>query len=178
MAWHHCLLLAGTLGLIPCAQAEGWTFGGELDLAPYLLDGHYVSAVVGKGHWRLRLIDTAMTTPAFMTPEGFEDQRIKAQAFVADYYFKPDFRGWWLAAGLERWRGSATETRSRLSQAFTTQVMTVGAGYTLRLSEHVYLNPWAAIHIPTGGDREIAFSQQTLKIRPVPEASLKIGFRF
>jgi len=61
--------------------------GTELDLVPYIFDGYYVSVVAGYGRWRVRLVHTDIKTPVFTTQSGFEDNRLRINAYIVDYYF-------------------------------------------------------------------------------------------
>jgi hypothetical protein len=175
VAW---VLAAGSLLYGNAAGAKEWMVGTELDVVPYLNDGYYASAIAGYGHWRARVVLTDITVPDFATQSGFDDNDLQVQAYIVDYYFKQDFEGWWVGPGFERWEGRVTEEDSGLRRDYTTDILTLGGGYTWRLGEHVYLTPWAAVHIPIGGDRNVSFANDTFNIDPVPEASIKLGLRF
>jgi hypothetical protein len=43
-----------------------------------------------------------------------------------------------------------------------------GGGYTFRFNDHFCINPWAAVHIPIGGDRDVHLTNETFKIRATP----------
>lgn len=159
-------------------STKEWMFGTELDFVPYVFDGYYISAIAGYGHWRTRFVYTDITTPDFATQSGFEDNRLKVKAYIVDYYFKEGFEGWWIGPGLETWEGTIKEKSSELKKTYTTNILTLGGGYTFRFNNHLYINPWAAVHIPIGGDKEVQFASKTLKIDPTPEASIKIGINF
>lgn len=160
------------------ASEEGWTFGTELDVVPYLSNGYYLSFIAGKGRLRGRVVRTELTTPDFVTDDEFEDNDLQVWAAIVDVYFEDDFSGWWVGPGLERWSGSVEEKASGVRQSYETDILTLGGGYTWRFSKHFYLNPWAAVHIPIGGDREIAFPSAVFEIDATPEASVKLGIRF
>lgn len=160
------------------APEQRWTFGTELDLFPYLSGGYYFSAVAGRGKWRARYVRVNATTPDFATQSGFDNNEMYVDAYIVDYYFKEGFTGWWVAPGLEKWKGHVTEKISGLRKSYDTDILTLGGGYTFRLSENIYINPWAALHIPIGGDRDIAFTRDSFRLRPIPEASVKLGVNF
>ena len=65
-----------------------------------------------------------------------------------------------------------------LRQGYETTILTLGGGYTWRFSKHFYLNPWAAVHFPIGGDRDVEFPSSTFSIDPTPEMSVKLGILF
>ncbi|ANM31731.1 hypothetical protein ABI59_22495 [Acidobacteria bacterium Mor1] len=173
------LLVVGILGASPCGAAEkGWMVGTEVDLVPFLYDGYYVSLIGGAGKLRGRVVRTELTLPSFVTDDAFRDDDRKVDALILDVYFRPDFEGWWVGPGLERWTGDVTEVSSGLRRGYRTDVLTLGGGYTWRFSEHFYLNPWAAVHVPIGGDRDVQFADNTFEIDPTPEISVKLGIRF
>lgn len=175
--WVACVVLLCTAIGAHAADAP-WVFGTELDVLPYLNDGYYLSAIVGKGRLRGRIVRTELTTPGFATEEGFKDNDLEVWAGIVDIYFKDDFKGWWFGPGLERWTGEVTEEASGLRQGYETTILTLGGGYTWRFSKHFYLNPWAAVHFPIGGDRDVEFPSSTFSIDPTPEASVKLGITF
>lgn len=138
-------------------EPKRWMVGTEVDLVPFLLDGYYGSVIAGYDHWRARYVVTNATTPDFVTRSGYSDNEIDVDAFIVDYYFDEGFRGWWLGPGYESWDGAVTQDSSGLRQSYRTDILTLGGGYTIRFSDHLYLNPWAAVHIPIGGDTEVRF---------------------
>ena len=162
----------------PSTTGGVWKFGTEFDLAPYLNGGYYLSFAVGKGRMRGRLVRTRLTTPDFVTDDDFEDNDLSVWAGIVDLYFKDGFSGWWIGPGLEQWKGDVTEKATGLRQEYDTNILTLGGGYTWRFSHHLYLNPWAALHLPIGGDTEIHFVSSTFEIDPTPEASVKLGIEF
>jgi hypothetical protein len=171
-------LLPGAPVVAGDEELKKWMVGTELDLAPYLFEGYYVSAVAGYGKWRARFVRTNITTPNFATQSGFDDNELVVNAYIVDYYFKDGFTGWWVGPGYETWNGEVTERSSELSKKYRTDILTLGGGYIFRFNDKVYLNPWAAVHVPIGGDKEVQFVNSTFKIRATPEASIKIGINF
>ena len=171
-----CSLLIVCLFLISPVMADEqvskkWMVGTELDLVPYLFDGYYISAVAGYGNWRTRYVLTKITTPGFATQSGFEDNEINVNAYIVDYYFKEGFKGWWVGPGYETWKGEVKEKESGFKKHYRTDILTLGGGYTFRFNDYFYVNPWAAVHIPIGGDRNVQFVNKTFKLRATAEAS-------
>ena len=176
-------ILLASLFLISPVMAEDqapkiWMVGTELDLVPYILDGYYVSAVAGYGKWRARFVRATLTTPDFATQSGFEDNELNVHAYIVDYYFKEGFNGWWVGSGLETWAGDVTEKSSGVKKTYRTDILTLGGGYTFFLNEHLYINPWAAVHIPVNGDTNLQFVNTAFKIVATTEASVKVGVKF
>ena len=180
------LLLITALLACQCAAAgaaenktpKTWMAGTELDFVPFANSGYYSSVVGGYGHWRARFVLTGITTPGFATQRGFTHNTMYVNAYIVDYYLKEGFKGWWIGPGYETWDGSVKEKSSGLKRSYRTGIFTLGGGYTFRLSDHFYINPWAAVHFPVGGDRDVEFVSKTFKLRAIPEASAKIGFNF
>lgn len=162
----------------PVVAKKEWMVGTELDLVPFVFDGYYTSIIGGYKNYRGRFILTKITTPSFVTQTGFKDNKLRVNAYVVDYYFEEGFEGWWIGPGIEIWKGSVEEKSSGVVNNYKTTIFTLGGGYTFRFNDHLYLNPWVAVHVPVGGDRKVAFANDTFKIKPVPEGSLKIGFNF
>lgn len=181
MKRYTTLATVALLALTFCAHAEEprkWTVGTELDLMPFLNDGYYASVIAGYDHWRARFVLTEITTPDFVTQSGFEDNDLSVRAYIVDYYFSPGFTGWWVGPGIEEWNGDVTEEDTGERKSYSTTILTLGGGYTFRFSKHFYLNPWAAVHIPIGGDREVEFAKEDFSIDAMYEAPVKIGFNF
>jgi hypothetical protein len=176
------LLMGCLIPISASAEQAGtvrsWTLGTEVDLVPFLCDGYYISAIAGKGRVRGRVVRTELTTPSFFTDDAFEDNDLSVTAAIVDLYFKDGFSGWWVGPGLERWEGDVTEKASGVRKGYETNILTLGGGYTWKLSRHFYLNPWAAVHIPIGGDRDVAFETSVFEINATPEASVKFGVAF
>jgi hypothetical protein len=172
-----CLLLTSPI-MADDQVPKKWMVGTEFDLAPYIYDGYYISAVAGYGKWRARFVRTNITTPDFATQSGFEDNELNVNAYIIDYYFKEGFSGWWIGPGYETWDGEVTEQSSGVRKTYMTDILTLGGGYTFRFNDHLYINPWAAVHIPIGGDTELQFVNSTFKISATPEASIKVGINF
>jgi len=174
------------LGLLPLLLAASptfaddarWRFGTEIDLLPYLSDGYSVSAIVGKGRFRGRLVRSEVTTPDFVTDDDFRDNDLEVVALVVDVFRDESQTGWWLGAGLEMWDGRVTEKASGLSRTYETTVLTAGAGYVWRFRERFTVNPWIGVHTPLGGDWRVRFPSHEFSIDTAPEASLKVGLSF
>jgi len=172
-----CAVVAAAQAAEPVA-AKKWMAGTELDLVPFANGGYYTSAVLGYGRLRARCVLTGITTPAFYTQPGFRDNTMHVNAYIVDYYFRDGFKGWWVGPGYETWDGSVKEKSSGLKRSYRTSIVTLGGGYTFRIGDHFYINPWAALHFPVGGDRNVDFVSKTYRLRAVPEASAKLGFNF
>jgi hypothetical protein len=172
-----CLLLPAA-AIADDQASKKWMVGTEIDLVPYVYDGYYLSAVAGYEKWRARFVRTLITTPDFATQSGFEKNKLSVSAFIIDYYFQERFRGWWIGPGYETWSGEVTEKSSSVRKKYRTDILTFGGGYTFRLNDCFYINPWAAVHMPVGGDTAIQFGNNTFRVKATPEASIKFGVNF
>jgi hypothetical protein len=117
------------------------TMGFEVDALPYITDGYYGSVWVGHNHFRFRAVVAKVETPDFFVKDGFTNNEIQAYAVVVDYFFKPDFKGWWTGGGLEYW-DSKIQTDAKLETAkYNNTIFTVGGGYVWKFYKNLYLNP-------------------------------------
>jgi hypothetical protein len=153
--------------------------GFEVDVIPYVTGGYYGSVWYGYKHVRFRAVIAKVTTPDFIVEDGFTNNKIQAYAFITDYFFKPNFEKWWIAAGFEYWKGEI-QTDAQLSTAkYNNTVFTVGGGYVWKISGHFYINPWAAGHIRIAGDSKVVVDNKEFEPNVfIPEASLKFGYYF
>lgn len=168
--------------VLPAAPVCTWKSGGELDAVPYAMKGYYASAFAGKDGNRLRLVVTRSDIPSFMVTNGFKDKRSDAYALLAGHFFgsrRQQMQGPWLGAGGEYWRTRIRTDASPAVVHYDNAMLTVGGGYVIPLSRHVYVNPWAAGHLVVAGDRNIPVSGETyVQPRFTAEASIKLGIIF
>ena len=156
------------------------TIGFEIDALPYLTGGYYGSVWLGLNQPRIRLrpVIAQASVPAFMLEDEIEANTLLVYAFVADYFFKPDYKGFWVGTGMEFWDGEV-ENISSDTAAYEQLVFTVGGGYVWKFWGNLYFNPWVAGHLRVSGDSEVLVGNYLFE-PPVftPEASLKIGWHF
>ncbi|MBP8240420.1 MAG: hypothetical protein KAX50_10680 [Saprospiraceae bacterium] len=154
-------------------------FGLELDALPYLTGGYFGAAWVGRQHWRLRVLITGVNKPDWATPDGFTKHHITSSAAVADFFLKPDWKGWWIGGGPVYW-SSTIQTDAKLQTAqFKNLLLNGSIGYNLRLPGHFYLSPWAGLSIRVAGDTDVPVDNTTFTLPLLnPEASLKLGWYF
>ncbi|MEX0288634.1 MAG: hypothetical protein AB3N14_05950 [Flavobacteriaceae bacterium] len=160
-------------------QTRSTTVGFELDAVPYIFDGYYASVWVGHNHLRYRAVITNIDTPDFILEDGFTNNEIKVYAAIVDYFFKPDFKGWWIGPGLEYWDASI-QTDAKLETAeYSNTIFTLGGGYVWKFHKNFYLNPWVAGHLRIAGDKEVRVDQSTFETPVlIPEISVKLGWHF
>ena len=174
------ILLAITLQLgAQDSSQHRWQGGAELDVLPYALGGYFAAGWVGKNQTRIRLLTADVRKPDITTTKGFTKHRIHAYALVADYFFKPDWTGFWIGGGAVLWNSSIQEKNSGVAASFSNYLLNGSAGYHYRFGKRYYLSPWAGLSLRVVGDKNILVgsSRYTLPLLN-PEASLKLGIVF
>lgn len=156
-----------------------WQGGIELDVLPYLTGGYFGAGWVGKGHVRLRVLTAFVKKPDWSTPEGFTNHHITAYAAVADYFFKPNWKGFWIGGGPVYWRSTIQTDQQKQTAESNNWLLNGSAGYNFTFGKHFYLSPWAGLSLRVGGDTNVPVDNTTFTL-PLwnPEASLKVGFIF
>jgi hypothetical protein len=185
MTLSNSLLFAQTAAISGSAEttvSPSWKFGTEIDVLPYVMDGYYVSAFVARDAWRFRGVAARSNAPSFLVTEGFEKKRTDAYALLVDRFIGPKkhrLEGVWIGGGAELWRSRIRQDGTSDFTRYNNTVVTAGAGYVWKLSNHFYVNPWSAIHVVAAGDRRINVSGKTYEQpRLTPEASVKFGIVF
>jgi hypothetical protein len=160
-------------------RVKSTTIGAELDALPYITGGYYGSIWVGHNHFRYRAVIAKTEVPGFYVEDGFTNNEVQAYAAIVDYFFKPEFKGWWIGTGLEYW-DSSIQTDAKLETAkYNNTVFTLGGGYVWKFYNNFYLNPWVAGHLRIAGDKDVSVDTSTFET-PLftPEFSLKLGWHF
>lgn len=155
------------------------TVGYEIDALPFITGGYYGSMWLGSNHIRGRAVIAEAKIPSFLLDEGFIDNRIKAYALLADYFFNPGFESWWAGAGFEYWKGRIGTDAGINTEKYEQLMFTAGGGYVWKFHKTFYLNPWAGIHARIAGDNKVFVDEKEFKPAPViPEVSVKVGWHF
>jgi hypothetical protein len=164
------------------AASPSWKAGTEIDLLPYVMNGYYASAFVARDAWRLRGVAARSQAPSFLVTDGFEKKRTDAYALLVDRFMgqkKNRLQGFWIGGGAELWRSRIRQDGTTDFARYDNTVLTAGSGYVWKLSRHFYVNPWSAMHVVVGGDREINVSGKNYEQpRFTPELSVKFGIVF
>lgn len=178
MKW--LIAIATSLTLICYGQAPAkLTVGFEQDALPYVFNGYFVNVWVGKGHMRGRLLLANVRKPDFLLPPPFTNNRVTAIAITADYFLKPDWKGWWLSGGGVLWKNSLQTNLKQQTAHFNTFLISGSFGYSWKFYKKFYVSPWAGLHLRVGGDKPVSVDGQ--KFNPPflnPEASIKVGWHF
>lgn len=160
-------------------ETKKTTVGFELDALPYLSGGWYGSAWVGRDRVRIRPVVASTELPSFLVEEGFSDAKVEAYALIVDWFFRDDFRGFWVGAGAEYWKSSVTNETNGGTADWNNTVATVGGGYVWKIAGNFYVNPWVAGHLIVGGPTSVPAGGATYNPKRFsPEASVKLGWHF
>ncbi len=176
-----CLMffISFNYGQVDNQSTKNTSVGFELDALPYITGGYYGSVWVGHNHLRYRAVIAKTETPDFVLEDGFTNNEIMAYAAIVDYFFQPDFKGWWIGTGLEYW-DAKIQTDAQLNTAeYNNTVFTIGGGYVWKFYKNFYLNPWVAGHLRIAGDKDVLVDESTFETKSfLPEVSLKLGWHF
>lgn len=165
--------------VLPNISMAATDYGVELDALPWLTGGYYLSGWYGKDHLRYRGVVANIKVPDSFIDEGFKDKDITAYAMIVDYFPRRNLTGIWYGAGLEYWQSKITNKTDNATAEYDNTVFTVGLGYVWQLTESIYLNPWAALHIVVAGDKDITVGSQTYQQETTtPSGSIKLGWQF
>lgn len=174
-----CFLLLITGNAVNAQTPSKLQVGIEQDVLPYVTGGYFAGAWVGKSHLRLRALTARVHKPDFVVKDGFTDNKVTAYAILGDYFVKENWTGWWVGSGLVYWKSSIREKSSSQSAVFHNYLLNGSMGYNWPLSRHLYMGPWAGLHLRVGGAKKIAVG--AINYEPPllnPEASLKVGWIF
>jgi hypothetical protein len=155
------------------------TIGVEQDFLPYVTGGYFAGGWIGKDHVRARLLTAYVQKPDIFIAKGFTNNRVHAYALVGDYFLKKQWTGWYAGTGLVYWK-SSLQIDKKLSTAYYENWLINGTiGYNYKLNPHLYLSPWAGLHLKIAGAKQVSIDG-TIYSPPLfnPEASLKIGWKF
>lgn len=176
------IILATCLQITASAQTKQSSplqGGVELDVLPYITGGYFGAAWMGKNHWRIRALTATVNKPDWSTKKGFVNHHIEAYAVVGDYFFKPDWKGFWLGGGLVHWKSTIQSSAKVQTATLNNWLLNGSMGYHFSLSKKIYLSPWGGLSFRVAGDKNVAVDDKRFTLPLVnPEASLKLGYVF
>jgi hypothetical protein len=160
-------------------QSKKLEGGLELDILSYATGGYFGAGWMGKDLWRVRALTAFVKKPDWSTKSGFSNHQITAYALVVDRFLKPDWKGWWIGAGLVYWY-SSIQADAKINTASFNNVLANGSlGYNFSLNKHFYCAPWASLNLKLAGDKNISVDSKIYNLPLInPEASFKFGYRF
>ena len=156
-----------------------YAVGAEVNPIPYLSGGYSGSLWWGFKHFRIVGSGAYTTVPSFFVPGGFEQNKIRSFALLGNYFFDPAFKNLWIGGGPEYWMGSVINSDDQTSGKYTNYVLTLDAGYVIKIWNDFYINPVASIHLVVSGEKVIETGNATFNANTImPDLSLKIGYHF
>lgn len=169
-----------TANLNTTGSRPEFNFGTELDALPFITSGYYFSIIGGLDRFRVRAIVSQINLPGFAyDSENFTKSSLHVYACVLDYFFKPDYHGWWIGGGVENWSGTVNGSSAGTTGTYREWVATLGSGYNWFFYGNFSLNPWAAVHARIAGDSQTQVGNQTYSVSSIEaEGSVKIGWYF
>lgn len=176
-----CLLVWTTLPLTAAAntpEPQRQTVGVEIETVPYFFGGYHGSLFYGYEHWRVRGVIVNATLDIGLS-NGFEKNKLLVGAAIFDYFFQPEWRGWFLSSGFEYASGNISNKNVPGSADYKLWLFTAGAGYAWKFMGNLYIAPHVAFALRVAGDKTVSIqgvSQDTPLIQP--EAGLRIGWHF
>ena len=158
--------------------------GYAVDLFPTILSsidkepGYSFQAWAGFDQIKIRIVAAHLYQPDRLIDDAFTNYEMNVTAFIIDYFFREDLTGFWIGTGAELWNCSIENKSSGTTAEWNDNILTAGAGYVWKITDSVYLDPFAAVHyrmndgkVTTGGDE---FKRQRISA----SASIKIGYMF
>ena len=174
-------LFAVAILLADTSELSKWKLFTELDGLPYITGGYYGSVGLAKQHIRLRVVHAMMNIPSFSTPKGFDNYENRTWTLLADYCPSENgyTKGVWIGSGMEYWQNKLRNKEDHTTKEFNLAIYTLGGGYIIPISGHLFINPWVASHVPLTSKREYIIGNKTAKLPAIyAEGSLKLGWRF
>ena len=175
-----CALFLSHFANAQSSDTKTTTIGFEIKPWPYIAGDYDASAWIARKRLRYRLAVARFKMPEFLLPDDFSNNKIRTYALMADFFFRPNFKGFMLGTGLAYWRGQGQTYIAALGTSkYDNYVFTFGTGYVFKLPRNFYLYPWMGAHFQLAGDREVKVSIETFEPWPItPILSLKTGWHF
>lgn len=186
------LVVLASLAAAPAVRADAvdlkprprFEIGIEVGPVPAVLsaiDGHLGGALqlwAGRGVDRLRVVAAHTEFPDALTGAPFRDRKLTVLGLDYDRFFRDGFRGPWVGGGLELWRNELGSERGPDTEARTSAAATFGGGWVFPVWRSLYVNPWAAAHVPLGNQRIHLYGSRHDPDPILREFSVKVGWAF
>lgn len=158
--------------------------GISTDLLPYISaaltgeEGLSFQGWISINQFKYRIVAAHTAIPESFTYNGIKSQELNAFALIIDYYFREQNKGLWIGTGIELWENHALDEISEKSISWSSLIITIGGGYTFTLGEHLYLNPFAALHFNPAPESVRTETSSFKEKNILSSASVKIGWMF
>lgn len=158
--------------------------GFAIDLLPTVISGIQGKSGYSFQVWagiekvKIRLVSAHLYQPDSLIDDSFKNYEMNVTAMIFDYFFSENFTGFWIGAGAESWNSTILHKASDTSANWTDNILTAGAGYVWKITENVYLDPFAAVHYRMNDNKVSAGNENFNRKRVSGSASVKIGCMF
>ncbi|PKL16158.1 MAG: hypothetical protein CVV49_17630 [Spirochaetae bacterium HGW-Spirochaetae-5] len=156
--------------------------GYAVDLFPTVLSsidkepGYSFQAWAGFDQIKIRIVAAHLYQPDRLIDDDFKNYEMNVTAFIIDYFFRNDLTGFWIGTGAELWNCSIENKSSGKTAEWTDNILTAGAGYVWKITENVYLDPFAAVHYRMNDGKVTTGGEEFKRQRISASASIKIGY--
>jgi len=153
--------------------------GAELSPFPFFTGGYSGTLWWGANHIRISGSVAKTSTPGFFIPAGFKNNVIRSYGLNGEYFFGQAFKNLWAGGGAEYWQGSIDNSEDNAHGEYTNYMLTVGAGYVIKIWHGIYVNASGSVHLVVAGGKVVEVGNATFNANTiVPDLSLKIGYHF
>jgi len=180
-----------TLAVLPLSAQNINTESRDIKAAGYAVDlfptalsavdkepGYSFQAWAGFDHIKMRIVAAHLYQPDRLIDDAFQNYEMNVTAFIIDYFFNQNLTGLWIGTGAELWNCSIENKSSGATAEWTDNILTAGAGYVWKITDSVYLDPFAAVHYRMNDGKVTAGGEEFKRERISASASIKIGYMF
>lgn len=155
------------------------TLGLEIDALPFATGGYNGSIWYGHNRVRLRGLLAKINTPGVFLRDGFEKDTLRVFALNAEYFIENNFRGFWIATGVQYWKGSVGHEDEIERGEYEYIRVPFSCGYVWKFFSNFYLNSWGGLYFFVLGDKEAHVGNRAAFIdEVVPIISVALGWHF
>ncbi len=163
---------------------SGVAIGYSADLFPTIISavdnkaGFAFQTWAGVDNVKIRAIGAHLYQPESSYSSSFEEYETNVTAVIIDRMFSDNFTGFWIGGGIELWNNSIRHKDTGVVREWSDNVLTLGGGYVWKLTDNLYVNPWAAVHYRIN-DTDVEIAGDSLsRRRVIASGSIKIGYFF
>jgi hypothetical protein len=151
--------------------------GAEANIIPYLSGGYSGTLWWGINHIRISGTFAKTNTWNIFVPSGFENNVVQSYALNGEYFFSPAFKNLWAGGGAEYWQGAVDNADDHAHGEYTNYMLTVGAGYVIKIWKGIYVNAAGSVHLVVAGGKVVEVGNATFNANTiVPDVAIKIGY--
>jgi TolB-like protein len=155
------------------------TLGLEIDAIPFATGGYSGSIWYGHNKVRFRGLFAKINTPDIFWRDGFEKDSSRVYALNVEYFFESNFRGFWVATGIQYWKGSLGHENEIKRGEYEFSTASLSCGYVWNFFSNLYLNFEGGLYFYVLGDKETQVGNRTAFFDDVgPIISVSLGWHF